>query len=615
MTDEPGAPSSTVDDADEPTSSAPLTSAEPEDEALAAAEPAPLPPPEVPAAPQPVAEVYARDTDRRLWSMFAFCFAWFILTDRAQRGQLDAWTIGLCVPAVLVMLRPSSLLLMLWLAGVQLTWFTVNWAAGRPMVHWYIQATGMTVVSAGVAALVARQLLDRQLPRIDTADLIAAIRGPTRWILAIGIFFTGLAKMNESFLDPDVSCAAVYYKHLLLNPLFRWLPEGIVGDWFAIVMTVFCEVIGPILLVIPRTRAVGVASLWVLFLALFMNYRSYYFEFAGLFFSLMLLWLATSLWASIFELWSRARSALVTWLPWAVGRALSTRGWFFALAVGAALTTLGGFLSRKALLELARWSSTLLLLLVALSALLAVIRLHWRLPERRPTTKLARAVWLVTALFVFNEGTPYVGLWHSPALIMAANLRLNPMASNHVIFKPVPTLPFSEDIEIVDGRATKLPTGRHMPWPLFAYQMARRPDAEVTYRVAPDGPVQTIKGSELTWSLSRPLAWIFQLRPYQEAGNQPMVCPYPPPSVSYEQWKRDMPKIRDRTAAKWRGEAPPPDKPKAPEPKARPAARNKAPNKLQRQPKADRAASPSREPVRARPTKAPAAPGPEEPSE
>ena len=423
--------------------------------------------------------------------------------------------------ALLCVASPRRLQHNVLLAALQLGWF-VAWYDAVSMVHWYIAATfHLGLLLCCMEALMRARCRRAGLERVVRTG--AARHG--KWILIAGFFFAGFAKLNSDFLDPELSCGAVYYHWLGQIPLLGWLlPMGSWAGLGASVLAATFEVMGPLLLLSRRTWKFGLLACWVLQFSLGINPRSHYFEFAGLFFSAGIFVLP----GPTIDALDSLRKALLA----RMGRLMRrpARGSSVALALTlATLLLLGMSGYRRDALELLR----ALWVVPALALLGALLLTKQQIPPpRRPRQLLAPLVVLIP--FVLNEASPYFGLPHQPAIIMAANLRLTPGNSNHLLFQEIPTFGPTQNVTVLRSTSKRFRKGQMYPWPAFVERMSHLKRGSVDYRLG-EGEAQNAKAGDAAFAGGSMLARVLKIGAHR---GQETFCAKPLPGMTAREWRR-----------------------------------------------------------------------------
>ncbi|THV18517.1 hypothetical protein [Nocardioides caeni] len=140
-----------------------------------------------------------------------------------------------------VILRPDLAALVVAMAGLQL----VDWYDEMPISpdHWTLLGFGNVALLIGVA-------LSRTRP---VNEAVARVFPALRLITLIAYSAAALAKYNETFTDPVLSCATA-----IADRASYGLAAQVPTDWLWFVTVMVVETSIPILLLIPRTRRHGV---------------------------------------------------------------------------------------------------------------------------------------------------------------------------------------------------------------------------------------------------------------------------------------------------------------------------------------------------------------------
>jgi hypothetical protein len=395
-----------------------------------------------------------------LAALFHFEFRQLVWDEAAWAPKLTA---ALTAAAALVTLRrPADPRALAALALAQL----VDVAVVLPEVpnHWMLAAL---VNLAWLLVIVHASRAGGRFPS-DGGRLLDAARDPLLVGVALFYLWTGFWKLNRDFVRPEVSCAVVSWDNLLM--LFRWLPDAEVLRHAVIWITLGVELGAPVLLLVPRTRRLGVLLLVVFHTLLGLDAMKRFVNFSSVMFALLLLYLAP---AAL----GRVRTA----------RAVAPVGRVASLVYGALLAI--GLLAgpRVPLYWLGRWVlwvvyATLLLGWVVLPAVRAPVA------ERAPLHRRGAAVaWLFPVLVMLNGLSPIVGLKNRTSWQMYSNLRLEADASNHWLVGPSLDVfgALADRVVVVATTAKRLEPwvgpDVALPWIEFRRLAAAEPEASVTY--------------------------------------------------------------------------------------------------------------------------------------
>lgn len=237
-----------------------------------------------------------------------------------------------------------------------------------------------------------------------------------RWLTLIVYGFAGLAKVNETYLLPEVSCAATFTREALALhgiPLGNLLSDLVVSlsPWWALVT----ELALLVLLPLRRTRGLGIALGVSFHVGLATHYIKHFANFSSTMFILLLSWLneeqCRSLWTRYIDRWRFA---------FFLGAATVT-----ALSFGRAF----GYLTFETLF-IARY---VIFMAYGIFILYAIVQDFLRPPD--VIDGASRPLGLVLALAILMGLAPYIGLKNRGGLAMYSNFRVEPGYSNHLVVR------------------------------------------------------------------------------------------------------------------------------------------------------------------------------------
>lgn len=292
-----------------------------------------------------------------------------------------------------------------------------------------------------------------------------------------------LAKLNEGFFEPVTSCATFFTNQLLGSWGLPGLePTGPLGTLPALA-TAGIELLIPLLLVVPRTRRLGVLVGIAFHGLLTLDLDQHFHDFTSVLLVLFLLFLDERSLATLERRWPvtrRCEPVLAVWLALLV-----------VLAVGP------GSRAALALLEV----SGLVLWLPLLAWVLVQVARVGRGPSPVALRPAGLAAWLVLGLAVANGLAPYLELKTASGWNMYSNLTVVDGDSNHLLVRsglPLRSVQ-AHLVTVLDtddpGLAAYVGSGWALPEQTFRHHLAGRPDATVTYEL--DGEVRTATGAEL----------------------------------------------------------------------------------------------------------------------
>jgi hypothetical protein len=419
-----------------------------------------------------------------------------------QKPWLAHFTaLPLTAAACWLLLRPSSGPRLALLALCQLADAFV--AAPLRSNHWTFTAVAaaLIVVAGGRSALAARTL------RIGAAEWFDRAAPAIRASVAILYFWVVFHKLNEGFLDPQVSCGTVLYGRIAA--LWPVLPRGVGIHVAVILATLAIEALIPVLLVLRSTRGIGIGLAIAFHAALAVN--PFYVNFSAMMIALMVPFLAP-------EVPERVAAALARSAPAATLRAVwsalgGAREGFLAAAL---LAAVGGaaVVDRTAPAVLDALAAIAFLGLAGAALLACLVAAHGGPLGARhaPAWPRGPVATGIVALWAANGASPYLGLKTESALAMYSNLRTEgETPSNHLLVRhPLDVAGFQRDlVEIVsssDGRLRRLARGdRRSTWFELRAHLARHPDASVHYRRR--GHAWLVPRAGADPELSRPWPW------------------------------------------------------------------------------------------------------------
>jgi hypothetical protein len=419
--------------------------------------------------------------------MMAFFLAAAVVFHQALLGDWEVLSphAALVLAAFWTLLRPGSPIRFF----VLLTAIAIAWAVDMPAVvnHWMLLGVG--IVAAFIALGWSAIRGERDL--LDPGALFLRL-APYLRVLIVGLyFFAALAKVNDSFLEPALSCGAAMYEDLVGR---FGLPAG--PDWprqAAIYGTIGIEAALPLMLALRRTRLLGVAAGVGFHTILALSGHTAFSSFAILFYALFLpddmpgrvrTFLAENprLAAVVRRVVATARAPIVFPLVSAL-----------FLVVAAVITywpdvpstrfRLEGLMELGA--ELVFYAYTAVLATTA-----AVVLLRSGRPFRyRPGfLRLAHPVWwLGPALIFVNAVSPYIGLKTQNSFTMYSNLQTENGRWNHALLPPeLRVFSLQDDrVRIIDSDDPWLSayagSDSELVWFKFREYTADRPELRVTY--------------------------------------------------------------------------------------------------------------------------------------
>jgi hypothetical protein len=382
----------------------------------------------------------------------------------AGSGALRVATAALSVAALVLVWRPASR--GTW--AVVATLVVVTAWLEAPVVgnHWLLMA--------GFAAAVLVALVrSRPWPWLATT---------VRLMFVAFYAFAAFAKLNTAFLDPAVSCAVFYANQGLQSWGLAPLPDRGPLAVLPIVVALVVELSVPVLLVVPRTRAVGVALAAAFHYVISLDAGQHFYDFTAVIFVGLAVFAGDDVTSPI-SAWFPRRPARRVVMSVAWGTLLA----LVVLPLGAA----GLVVARIGVL----------LLWIPLGG--AVVWLMVR-GVGRPASVGMRPVGVaavcLVAIVVVNGIAPYVGIKTASGWNMYANLVTVDGRGNHLI---VPSWVEVVTVEYVDVTATTdqdlrayVDSGWAVPERNLRQHLSEHPESTVTY-VRTDGLRRSGSGREL----------------------------------------------------------------------------------------------------------------------
>lgn len=407
-----------------------------------------------------------------LWALAA---VWHLL---GSPTSAPGWSQALLTAGVAaVLLRPG---VPLALGGLALAGLITAWCEAPALSnHWLLAS----LVNLGIVGAVLTGVLRRRPhDRLDLANRVL----PMARLSLLGFYvFAAFAKLNSAFFDRAVSCAVFYFRQSTDSVGLTGLQLGGAAwvEQLVIVATVVIELAVPALLLLPRTRRIGVVVALVFHAVLAIDHAHQFFDFSSVLFPLFLLFLAPTAgsWTAERVGSLRARLALR-------GARVPVRAHLVLAAVPVALgaiVALDGF-TRSEARQVGWWPWQV----YALVVIVTVVRFLRQEPvapsvQLRPHHALFA---LVPLLVVLNGLTPYLELKTGFGWNMYANLRTVDGETNHYLLPR--TLPLTTEhrdlVEILDtddaGLAHYASTDYGLTWRTLRSYLRDRPDARLTYR-------------------------------------------------------------------------------------------------------------------------------------
>lgn len=323
-----------------------------------------------------------------------------------------------------------------------------------------------------------------------------------RGILLVFYAFAAFAKLNTGFLDPATSCGLFYANQALgewgIGP---FSPRGLVGlavAWASALV----ELSVPILLVIRRTRTIGVLVGIAFHGLISFDTAQHFYDFTAVLLPLFVLFLGDGYFKRFESIGHRLRPRL--------RRVLAAMVTVIGLGVTLANVTPSTELSLRILTDgsFIWWIPYLAAVVWSAAGSLQPVAVRWRMGPV--------AAVLVAIVFV-NGLTPYLELKTAYGWNMYSNLVTVDGESNHLLVrstwqlrdgqKDLVTVVSSDD----PGLQAYADQGYLLPWPSFLLYTSARPDIAINYARA--GSVVEVPRVADDPVLSAPVPWWWRWMP------------------------------------------------------------------------------------------------------
>lgn len=406
-----------------------------------------------------------------LWALAA---VWHLL---GNTTGAPAWAqAALALGVALVLLRPGAPVPLAVLAAAGLV---VAWEEAPVLGnHWLLAAfVNLVILMATLVALLRRRVHER----LDLAERLF----PAARLCVIGFYgFAAFAKLNTAFFDRTVSCATFYFNESTesLGLDFLQLDGAAWLQRTVIIATVTVELLIPVLLVVRRTRSVGVVVALVFHTVLALDRTHQFFDFSSTLFALFALFLPPTAGTWMGERVGSIRARLALRherLPARVHLGL------VAVPVLAALFVAIDVLTPRLAVDVG-WLPWQIYAVAVIATAVVFLR-----QEGAPAPAYLRphhALFLVVPLLVvFNGLTPYLELKTGYGWNMYSNLRTVDGETNHLLVRR--TLPLTDEqedlVRIIDTNSAALAryaaTDYALTYRQFRTYLSTHPNVRVTY--------------------------------------------------------------------------------------------------------------------------------------
>ncbi|MGK2949610.1 MAG: hypothetical protein ACSLFP_13625 [Acidimicrobiales bacterium] len=407
--------------------------------------------------------------------MWALASAWHLLGNPTLAPGWSQVLLALGVGAVLRAPGSVGPLVLLATTGLFTVWLE------SPLLgnHWLLAGLVNLALLVSVAVGAARGAWDH------AGDLAIRFLPAARLCLLGFYVFAAFAKLNSAFFDRSVSCAVFYFRESTESLGLGVLRFGDAGwlEWLVIGGTAAIELSIPVLLVVRRTRHLGVVVGIVFHGVLALDQSHQFFDFSSVLVALFVLFLP---------------SGAATWVAERVGSARArlalrderaprwTHLGLVAVPVAASLLVAFDAVDRRQALLLGWWPWQAFALGTA-AATVGYLRQRPASPEAQ-ALRLHHVVYAVVPLLVVLNGlTPYLEVKTAYGWNMYANLRTVDGDSNHFLVRA--TLPLTDEqadvVRIISSSDAGLRryalTDHGLTWRQLRTYLADRPDTRITF--------------------------------------------------------------------------------------------------------------------------------------
>lgn len=424
----------------------------------------------------------------RQFSIFAFLMACGILFHQSILSDWNPFShhILVSLTAIVVLTRPKSLVTFLVMIATHFASVVID----LPYVvnHWIF----VGVMDVAILLIALTHWFQHRFSRYTGGELLQVLAPVIRWSVLVMYTFAALAKLNSDFFKPELSAAVSLYGELS-EKLGGILPQETWGFHLVIWGTAMLECSLPILLVLRKTRWVGIALAFSFHFAMGV---SGFIPFSGFAVAFLYLFLPEDVPARFLELRSN--------MPWldksclAIVRILRSPATpialclaWFVIACTRSFAWLPPDQVRMAVIRVGQ----LLFAMYYAGAALLVLRMYGRSlydPSDRPpaaSLKLASiGLAIVPLVVILNALCPYLGLKTESSFTMYSNLQTEGNQWNHLLIpKAIKVFHWQDDlVSIIDST---YPPFQHaaqedirLTWFEFQRQASEADSFAVTYR-------------------------------------------------------------------------------------------------------------------------------------
>lgn len=404
------------------------------------------------------------------WSLATLFHVWVNTRSEGVLRQptlLGVSHVVLAVLALAILWRPRSLaiLALLALTGVASVWLEAP-VLGN---HWLL--AGFVDIGLLAALAVSGQ------PRGTRRDMfVPTFTALARATLIAFYAFAAFAKLNHAFINPRVSCSVLYSDELL-----RALHMGHIGTGSAVAHVlpwaiVLIEVAIPLLLIVRRTRIIGVSLGLVYHSLIALDATHLFSDFSSVLIPLFITFLPSAYASDVVDFVQRRRRS--------IGLARN------ALTIASVVTLLSLWIARGQIMRRLFLNGRVWIWLVVDVAILILVGTGLARIKARSEPRLQmRPKWLalVPALVVLNGLTPYLELKTAYGWNMYANLETVDGHSNHLLLPgTLPLTGVQRDLVRVQatndgGLAPYVREGYDLPFLQLRSYLSRNPKASLIY--------------------------------------------------------------------------------------------------------------------------------------
>jgi len=352
----------------------------------------------------------------------------FLLAVAALFHQLDKldWFYSLpsfilSVVSILLLFKPWSVKLLLLFSISQIA--TVIWNSPIHSDHWLITSfLHITILFAFITVLVERGVFPSNVSALES-HCFPLIRA----LFFIFYFFVVIHKLNQDYLNPQLSCAVALYGELAERfPIF---PQGVWFDYLAIYGTIISEVATLVLVGTNRFRTVGLlyGTLFHFILGL-----DGYVVFSSMLIALYFSFAPKMFYRKLDHLWSMfSKGEYIRY----VKIALIILWVLLFLTALVILATQGSDLNFKSVSRSGEYALWILYSPLIMVLYFIVIRKLKVRPVDTISLLKPRRLWHVSLLLIlfFNGMCPYLGLKTGTSFSMLSNLHTEKGNWNHLI--------------------------------------------------------------------------------------------------------------------------------------------------------------------------------------